>query len=90
MGKHLNQSEKEFILNSADGMTDKTLAEKLTEIRGSKVSKEVIGNFRRKNGLQKTRGRNAKLLVPQASTALAQPGEAVESSVPGEAQETNA
>ena len=48
MGKHLSQGEKEYIFNSAGSLTDKDLAAKLTEIRGSTVNKEVVGAFRRR------------------------------------------
>lgn len=82
MGKHLSQGEKDFIFNSAAGLTDKDIAAKLTELRGSKVNKEVVGAFRRRSGLTKTRGRNSKLVVPQATPVV---GAAVESSVSGEA-----
>ncbi len=81
MGKHLSQGEKEFIFNSAGTLTDKDVAAKLTELRGSAVAKEVVGAFRRRSGLTKTRGRNSKLVVPQPS----QVGSAVETSVQGEA-----
>lgn len=83
MGKHLSQGEKEYIFNSAGSATDKDVAAKLSELRGSTVNKEVVGAFRRRSGLTKTRGRNSKLLVAQVKAVDV--GAAVETSVSGEA-----
>ena len=90
MGKHLNEAEKQFILNSASTMSDKDLAAKLTELRGARVTKESIGAYRRRSGLTKTRGRNSKLVVPHLSNYEAPAaGEGGGTAVPGEAQGTN-
>jgi predicted GTPase len=58
--KKWTQAEKDFILNNAILMDDKSLAEKLSSITNENITISMVRRQRRKFGVAKTRGRKKK------------------------------
>lgn len=64
MRHKLSEAEKQYIRANCELMTDSQIAEQLTRITKTNISKNIIQRYRLSMGIEKDRGRSVNRVKP--------------------------